>query len=126
MGASKSPLEGLADLLSYITPDIAVFVVVLAFALFLYLHFSFDSPWSRRMVRQAPNIILTLGIFFTFLGISIGLHEFQYDQISASIGLLLNGMRVAFWSSVVGLLLSIVFRIVLVFKPIASDSVTDS
>ena len=68
------------------------------------------------MVANATNLITSAGIFFTFLGIYIGLQGFNIERIDEGIDQLLDGMKIAFLSSVVGLLLSFLFRIIRILK----------
>ena len=53
-----------------------------------------------------PDLIATLGIIGTFLGITIGLLNFDPKQMEESVPLLLNGMKTAFITSLMGLGLS--------------------
>lgn len=57
-----------------------------------------------------PYFCGTLGIFGTFLGIFIGLSDFDSHNISQSIPPLLDGMKVAFFSSIVGMLGSMALK----------------
>lgn len=64
-----------------------------------------------------------LGILGTFLGLSMGLGAFSGDDIftvSDNVGSLLSGMKVAFHTSVYGILFSLVFNIV--YRSIMSDA----
>lgn len=58
-----------------------------------------------------PAVFTTLGVFGTFLGIAFGLIDFDVDNIDASIPLLLEGLFVAFWSSIAGIALSLISQI---------------
>jgi methyl-accepting chemotaxis protein len=60
----------------------------------------------------APNTLTSIGIFFTFVGILISLSNFDVSNISASIPRLLDGLKLAFLSSVVGLGTSVAFRFI--------------
>lgn len=62
--------------------------------------------------QRAPGLMTTLGILGTFVGITIAIYglDFTSDEITDSVTGLLNGMRVAFVTSVLGLLFSFVFR----------------
>lgn len=64
--------------------------------------------------RSTPTLLTTLGILGTFLGIAIGLLDFDSTRIEYSIPLLLNGLKLAFTTSIVGILLSTLLRLVLV------------
>jgi len=46
--------------------------------------------------------LTTTGIFATFLGIAIGLAEFDVKKVQESVPALLDGLKTAFWASVVG------------------------
>lgn len=64
-----------------------------------------------------------LGILGTFLGLSMGLGAFSGDDIftiSDNVGSLLSGMKVAFHTSVYGILFSLVFNVV--YRSIMADA----
>lgn len=64
-----------------------------------------------------------LGILGTFLGLSMGMGAFSGDDIfsiSDNVGALLSGMKVAFHTSVYGILFSLVFNVV--YRSIMSDA----
>lgn len=67
-------------------------------------------------MANATTLITSTGIFFTFLGIFIGLQGFDIERIDAGIDQLLEGMKVAFLSSVAGLLLSLLFRVIRILQ----------
>ena len=62
----------------------------------------FHATYDEKVVDFGPTILTTTGIFFTFLGIAIGLKEFDVSNIQASVPALLNGLKTAFWASVAG------------------------
>ena len=64
-----------------------------------------------QFAAMAPNILTSLGIFFTFVGILIALSNFDVSNINNSIPRLLDGLKLAFLSSVVGLGWSVSFRL---------------
>lgn len=67
---------------------------------------------SETFRQRAPGLMTTLGILGTFVGITIAIYglDFTSDEITDSVTSLMNGMRVAFITSVLGLLFSLVFR----------------
>jgi chromosome segregation ATPase len=70
--------------------------------------------WFRRsnqLVQLAPNAAVSLGIFGTFVGVYIGLQGFDVQNISASIPLLLDGLKTAFMTSIWGIAVSIGLRL---------------
>lgn len=74
---------------------IAVFIIF-GFWVYYLLKFTPDNA------VYSPTILTTLGIFFTFFGIALGLWNFDSKNIEASIPSLLASLRTAFWASVVG------------------------
>ena len=61
--------------------------------------------------KDASTILTTIGIFFTFVGISIALFHFDTSNVLESIPKLLGGLKLAFVSSVAGLAASLIFKI---------------
>lgn len=72
----------------------------------------FHLKFNARSVANGPTILTTLGIFATFFGIAVGLANFDQTSIQESIPQLLQGLKTAFWASVVGVgcALTIKFR----------------
>lgn len=62
----------------------------------------FNIFYNEKAVSFGPTILTTLGIFATFLGIALGLSEFDAKNIQASVPALLEGLKTAFWASVAG------------------------
>jgi hypothetical protein len=62
----------------------------------------FNVRYTPRVVDLGPTILTTLGIFGTFLGVSIGLSHFDTTNVQASVPDLLAGLKTAFWASVFG------------------------
>jgi chromosome segregation ATPase len=68
----------------------------------------------HAFVHYAPNLLTTLGILGTFIGIVIGLLDFKVAsnaEIQASIGPLLEGLKTAFITSLAGMTLAIAFKV---------------
>ncbi|MGQ9799737.1 MAG: hypothetical protein ACUVRG_10710 [Ignavibacterium sp.] len=56
-----------------------------------------------------PSVFTTLGILGTFVGIFFGLQKFDVYNINDSIPPLLEGMKTAFSTSIIGILFSLIF-----------------
>ena len=65
-----------------------------------------------ELTKLAPMAVITLGIFGTFLGIYLGLLEFDTSDINGSIPKLLEGLKTAFITSLVGMFSSLILRYV--------------
>lgn len=69
---------------------------------------------SLRYWTAVPSILLALGIFGTFLGLTVGISNFDTsttEKIQSSIALLLQGMATAFLTSLWGMFFSILFNV---------------
>lgn len=65
-----------------------------------------------------PSVFVTLGILGTFSGIVQGLYGFDVNDISGSLPAMIAGLKTKFWTSIAGILAS------LVFKPIVATYVS--
>lgn len=77
--------------------------------LLVYFH---GPVYSAHTANYSPSILTSVGIFGTFLGVALGLNEFNTGAVEDSVPELLEGLKTAFWTSIAGLLgaLSIKFR----------------
>lgn len=79
-------------------PPITIYSVASIAILALLFH----AAYSEKTAESGPAILTTTGIFCTFLGIAIGLFDFNVSNIQASVPALLDGLKTAFWASVAG------------------------
>jgi len=63
---------------------------------------------KRRWIEMLPSLISTLGVLGTFGGITIGLLNFDTKNLPESIPLLLEGLKTAFFTSLAGMIGSII------------------
>ncbi|MAT38112.1 MAG: hypothetical protein CL946_00760 [Ectothiorhodospiraceae bacterium] len=64
------------------------------------------NPYAMESI---PSVFTTLGVLGTFIGIAVGLYNFNVDNIDASLPELLEGLKLAFISSIIGISLSLIF-----------------
>ena len=83
--------------LTTVTWGLIAFIVLLT----LYFH---GPSYSGQTARSAPSILTSIGIFGTFLGIAFGLMKFDSGNIEASVPAMIDGLGVAVWSSIAGIL----------------------
>lgn len=88
------------ELLSAFSPMTLGFMTLIA-VMTAYFH---GPVYSLRTVNAAPSILTSVGIFGTFLGIALGLMNFDSSNVEASVPQLIEGLKTAFWSSIAGLL----------------------
>ena len=88
---------------------IAIFVV---FAICLFFVFRFKKNGklvaNRRIVEYFPTFVSTLGVLGTFYGITIGLLSFDTGNLDQSIPGLLDGLKTAFFTSLAGMIGSMI------------------
>ena len=94
LGFVKKSQSGLADIEDYINED------------------EVDSIIGKRMIELIPDVLTSLGILGTFIGLVVGLKNFEpsnYEAMTASVASLVDGIKVAFLTSIYGISLSLVF-----------------
>ncbi|WP_018875568.1 hypothetical protein [Thioalkalivibrio sp. ALE31] len=125
-------LDRVAEALLASLQDLSPLTVIGLFALLLFgLFLAGLAATALRRAEAfqgaAPTLLTTLGILGTFLGVAIGLLDFDAGRVEASIPALLEGLKLAFVTSIVGILLAAVLRIVQVIAPApAPVSATES
>lgn len=67
----------------------------------------FFTSFSRANHRDFRSIIVTIGVLGTFVGVFMGLQGFDTNDIRTSVPQLLEGMKTAFFTSIVGMVLSV-------------------
>jgi len=92
------------------TGFITIVIGIILAAIFVIGIIKAKNRQSVEFVNYVPTLLTTAGIFGTFLGIVIGLFNFDHTQIDSSISALLFGLKTAFITSLLGLFLSIVFK----------------
>jgi len=81
-------------------PLTQAFLIVIAIETLVF-HWRFNN----KSIDFGPTLLTTTGIFATFLGIAIGLNQFDSSNLTnlaANVPSLLNGLKTAFWASVAG------------------------
>jgi uncharacterized protein YukE len=81
--------------------------ILMAFGIGVFLSKTGRAP---AFVSHTPALLTSLGIFGTFTGIVIGLIAFDENEIDKSITALLAGLETAFITSLLGILMSIIFK----------------
>ena len=74
-----------------------------------------DGLARKNLLNLIPGTMTGLGILGTFIGLSFGLQEFNTgsaDQIAQSIAPLMDGIKIAFHTSVYGMVFSLFFNFI--------------
>lgn len=97
---------------------ITVFFAVIIILLFIIaLRSTFrNEAGASAFDRYAPTGLTTIGVIGTFLGIYVGLIEFDVADIDGSIPSLLAGLKIAFSTSIMGMFASVVLKFTQNFK----------
>lgn len=93
LGMKKSK-EGIVDLEEYINED------------------ELDNYIHKRMLEMVPDILTSLGILGTFVGLVWGLKDFSpsnYEAMTTSVASLVDGIKVAFLTSIYGVSMSVIY-----------------
>jgi hypothetical protein len=107
------------------TPTTTMFFTIAICSIILLLLFYFLSKPTTKNLTTVPSILTGIGIFGTFFGITISLMYFNPDNIVASVPIFLSGIKLAFWSSVVGILASLVHKIRFAVNPLREEYAQD-
>lgn len=97
-------------------------VIFFSMVLLIPAYIKFD-----KLKNVIPNAIASLGIIGTFVGIYVGLINFDVTpgNMEDSIPELLNGLKLAFFTSIIGLILSTILKVVNNVKTKKSSSKGD-
>ncbi len=98
--------------------------IVVMLAIFVLACIFKKTDKYHAYTQYVPTLLTTLGILGTFFGIVAGLLGFDVKDIDGSIGALLAGMKTAFTTSLVGMCLSVLYKILVSFGVLAPKSET--
>lgn len=107
-----SPNE-IKHILDIATIVMVVFIVLAAMAARIYVNQAAKKKTldiNRRWIESLPSMISTLGVLGTFGGITLGLLFFNTNNLNVSIPLLLSGLKTAFFTSLAGMIGSLLLN----------------
>ena len=113
--------------LSKLIPDGDIGTIVYAVTGFIvFLLFKFGRDKSRS--KSLPALFTIIGVFGTFLGIALGLSDFDVNanKIEESVAVLLEGLKFAFTTSIIGIAAAIGLRIWNLLYAPADDSTDEA
>jgi len=87
----------------------AIVLIVIVNILIRHTAHRRDKP-AGPIILLAPGVVISLGIFGTFLGIYLGLRNFDTSDINRSIPELLEGLKTAFMTSLFGMFFSLLLK----------------
>ena len=106
------------DFLSgYITLSVCIGIILLAWliALIFILFWKQKNKLQecKRTIDQFPGLLSTLGVLGTFWGITTGLYGFNPSDLNQSIPILLEGLKTAFYTSLLGMISSMITNFII-------------
>ncbi len=107
------------------TPTSTMYFTLIISIIIVVLLFYFLSKPTTKNVATAPSILTGIGIFGTFLGVAIGLMHFDASDVIAGVPIFLSGIKLAFWSSVVGIGASLIHKATFTIKPLQEEYIQD-
>ncbi len=90
---------------------LSLFVIGGIFGLWARFGSDYTNNRVHGFVNFVPTAMSTIGVIGTFIGIFIGLLDFDVSNIDESVPLLLAGLKIAFATSIVGMTAAILFRL---------------
>lgn len=112
----KALLRGPSGLETYLSAADAGAVTNVFFGLiasfFVIALVCYKTDKLRSLTHYTPNLLTSLGMLGTFIGIVIGLLHFDPEDIDGSISLLLGGLQTAFMTSLFGMAMTITYKII--------------
>lgn len=92
--------------------ETTIFIFLIVFLTYYLGH----HRYTRFSIAHGPEILTTLGITGCFVGIALGLLNFDSANVQTSIPSLLQGVKTAFWSSIAGVVGALYIRALHHFK----------
>ena len=107
------------------TPTTTMFLTLVICTIIILLLIYFVNKPNSKTVSTAPSILTGIGIFGTFLGVTISLLHFNPDDIVASVPIFISGIKLAFATSVVGIAASLIHKLKFSIAPLQEETIQD-
>lgn len=108
------------------TDTVNTLILVTMLVIFVFGLWFTKKAKHIEFLNYVPTLLTTLGIFGTFLGIVLGLLDFNQNDIEASIPPLLEGLKTAFITSLAGIFSSLIFKTLSTFSFLKPNLVEES
>ena len=84
--------------------------LIVTFAIMMLMAISWFWKMRHQQVNAVASIVTVIGVLGTFFGIAIGLYQFDTENIATSVPKLLEGLKIAFITSILGIAGSIFLK----------------
>ena len=114
------------NILNYFNLSTESVVTILIIPFMLWLVWKDISSYKSDNHRDFKSILVSTGVLGTFIGIFIGLYGFDSSNVSDSVPRLLDGLKIAFVTSIAGMAFAILLSIIQKNKSVggAKDEIT--
>ncbi len=97
-------------------------MINLIFTAFMFALAFWDyQSYGKQKHRDFKSIIMSTGVLGTFVGIFVGLQDFDVSNVENSVPSLLAGLKTAFYTSILGMALAILLSILQKSKAVKTD-----
>ena len=103
----------------------SIYTIITSIFIVLMIIVYFICPKHYRRSNALPTVMTSLGILGTFVGICLGLWKFDVSDIQASIPTLLAGLKIAFITSIAGIIAAITIKLKNIYRN-RNESTEDS
>ena len=97
-------------------------IIISCLIAMIYAAFLEWNSIRKNTFKDYKPVIISIGILGTFVGIFCGLWNFNTEDITASVPLLLDGLKLAFITSILGMSVSIIMSFIENSKKESSDN----
>ncbi len=97
------------------------YIIVFFALLMLYLAYQDQKSFTKGQHADYKTLMVSSGVLGTFLGIFLGLYNFNTLDIDKSVPLLLDGLKFAFVTSIMGMGLSVFLSVIQKGKESSAD-----
>ena len=92
---------------------ISFFVILLIIGFFILSSYLSKKGEASEFVVYTPTLLISLGVFGTFSCVAIGLMDFNPKNLDLSIAILVDALQAGFFTSIMGMLGSLLFNALL-------------
>lgn len=94
--------------------DLAIGLTTVCSVICIWITYKSYTNKNKGIIDSGAQNVVTVGVLFTFIGIAIGLFNFDtsVDKMGEQLDIFLGGMKTAFWTSIIGMGCGIIIKII--------------
>ena len=94
--------------------DLSMEMIALCIVICCWITYKSYKNKNRGIIDSGAQNVVTIGVLFTFIGIAIGLYNFdlsvEVEKMNEQLDIFLDGMKIAFVTSIIGMVFGIVIK----------------